>query len=316
MKHTPLWTSLCLLAALTLMAAQGHAAVSPAAAPAPAPVQPTATPGAEPPPGTTRVRQADGMLMVYVPAGEFLMGSAEGEGDPDEHPQHAVFLDAFWIDRTEVTNAQYRQCVEAGACSKPGCWGDSRLNADQQPAACVKWSRADAYCRWAGARLPTEAEWEKAARGTDGRIYPWGNEFDGTRLNFCDKNCASAWRDSSADDGYAHTAPVGSYPAGASPYGALDMAGNVWEWAADWYAADTYARSPERNPSGPDSGQYRVQRGGSWADDEYSVRSAAHGGDDPLVAYGDVGFRCAVSASALAAPAEGKAKPTASTSSP
>jgi formylglycine-generating enzyme required for sulfatase activity len=272
------------------------------------PVPPTATsvpPTPAPGIGTTRVREeTDGAEMVYVPAGEFLMGSTEADSDAygDEKPQHTVNLDAFWIDRTEVTNAQFRRCVEAGACRAPtACdWGEPTYNdagkADH-PVVCVDWEQANAYCRWAGARLPTEAEWEKAARGTGGRVYPWGNDFDCRKGNFDDEqeldddvvpggpNC----------DGYLRTAPVGSYPAGASPYGALDMAGNVWEWAADWYDAGYYANSPAANPKGPDSGESRVLRGGSWGTNWSYVRAAYRNDYDPTNRAANLGLRCAAS---------------------
>ena len=236
--------------------------------------------------------------MVAVPESDFAMGSPDGEGGDDERPQHTVTLDAFWIDRTEVNNAQYRKCVEAGTCSQPSCWDQSSLNAGAQPVVCVDWNQATAYCAWTGARLPTEAEWEKAARGTDGRTYPWGNDFDGGKVNFCDKNCEFDWKDSNADDGYGRTALVGSYPAGASPYGALDMAGNVWEWVADWYAADTYGRSSASNPPGPDSGDQRVMRGGSWHYGRDYARCAYRYGGDPYSRdYSYIGFRCAMGTS-------------------
>jgi serine/threonine-protein kinase len=233
---------------------------------------------------------------VYVPLGEFIMGSDEGESD--EQPVHTVYLDAFHIDRTEVTNAQYQKCVEAGACQVPiSCEGGEPTYGDVSKAdhavICVNWNDARAYCAWAGKRLPTEAEWEKVARGTDGRTYPWGNTSDGSRLNFCDRNCQFDWKDSNADDDYAQTAPVGSYPQGASPYGALDMAGNVWEWVADWYDSGYYSQSPARNPPGPDSGEYRVLRGGSWLNGAADVRSAARFWFVPAARYLDVGFRCA-----------------------
>ncbi len=275
--------------------------------PTPVPTEPAA--------GATRLRDSDGMTMVYVPAGEFLMGSSDAQVEkatqdcktvyPDcsrdfftpEQPQHRVTLDAVWIDRTEVTNAQYKACVDAGACRASGCADKSSFNGAAQPVVCIDWEQAKGYCRWAGGRLPTEAEWEKAARGTDARTYPWGNTFDGSRLNYCDKNCELNWKDVGGDDGYARTAPVGSYPAGASPYGALDMAGNVAEWVADWYDAGYYARSPERNPPGPDSGQLRVVRGGSWYGDRFDVRSAMRSVHAPTNTYNGVGFRCGVSAS-------------------
>jgi len=216
--------------------------------------------------------------MVYVPAGEFIMGS--DEGDSDEQPVHTVYLDAFYIDKTEVTNAQYRKCVEAGACDAPSdtiYYDDG--NYAQRPVVFVNWYQADDYCRWAGKRLPSEAEWEKAARGTDGRTYPWGEGIDCDHAQYY--GCGGG------------TVPVGSRPKGASPYGVLDMAGNVWEWVADWYGKDYYSRSPGRNPSGSDSGEYRVLRGGSWSSEAYVVRSAYRHWNDPGSRGSGVGFRCA-----------------------
>ena len=193
-------------------------------------------------------RGVDGMVMVYVPAGEFLMGSDESPF-PQEKPQHLVTLDGFWIDRVEVSNAQYRLCVGAGDCAESKAWTDSNLNGDEQPAL-VLWEAAQTYCEWVGGRLPTEAEWEKAARGTDGRTWPWGSEFQPDRANL-----------SGDDDGYEFTAPVGSFPTGVSPYGLLDMAGNAAEWVADWYDAEAYAHSPAQNPTGPGGGDQKVIRG-------------------------------------------------------
>jgi formylglycine-generating enzyme required for sulfatase activity len=229
--------------------------------------------------GATQTRSADGMVMVYVPAGQFTMGS--NDGADDEKPVHTVTLDAFWIDRTEVTNAQYQKCVAAGACSASSYADDSRYNGSQQPVVGVSWNDADAYCRWAGARLPTEAEWEKAARGTNGRIYPWGNERP---------DCNKAQYGGCA----GQTVPVGSKAARASPYGALDMAGNAWEWVNDWYDSGYYAISPTSNPQGPDSGDYRVLRGGSWNFGESDVRAANRYDVVPTYRGDGVGFRCVV----------------------
>jgi len=247
--------------------------------------------------------------MVYVPAGEFIMGSDKGHRD--EQPVHTVYLDAFYIDRTEVSNAQFAQFLNEQSNQQEGgvTWLDigawhclitesggqyqPKSGYEDHPVIEVSWYGAEAYCQWAGNRLPTEAEWEKAARGTDGRTYPWGNTFDGSKGNFCDKNCTYDHKDPSMDDGYARTAPVGSYPAGGSPYGALDMAGNVWEWVADWYDGGYYAASPESNPKGPASGDSRVIRGGSYSNNEANVRAAYRGSFAPDVPYSWVGFRCA-----------------------
>jgi len=187
---------------------------------------PTVTPTRTPAPADTWIRPADNAVMVYVPAGEFEMGSADGSND--EKPEHRVYLDAFWIDKTEVTNAQYQRCVMAGACKESWYANDANSAGDAQPVVGVEHYMAEAYCEWVGARLPTEAEWEKAARGTDGRSYPWGNE---------EATCEYAvMKDGSGNGcGEDKTWPVGNKPLGASPYGALDMAGNVWEWVADWY---------------------------------------------------------------------------------
>ncbi len=248
--------------------------------------------------GSTWTRPADGMLMVYVPAGEFSMGS--NDENPDEKPMHTVSLDAYWIDKTEVTNAMYAVCVEKGACQPPSYSGSNTRGSyyrDAQyagyPVIYVDWNKAQAYCQWAGVRLPTEAEWEKAARGMDGRNYPWGNTFDGSKANYCDRNCSNDWvADKNQDDGYAETSPVGAYPSGASPYGALDMAGNVWEWVNDWYGETYYSESPLQNPQGPSSGSYRVLRGGSWYSSEDVLRSAIRNGLDPTNTNNNNGFRC------------------------
>jgi formylglycine-generating enzyme required for sulfatase activity len=258
-------------------------------------IRPTATPPSVPTPIETMVRFKDGKIMVYIPAGEFLMGSAETDlqADDDEKPLHSIYLDAFWIDKTEITNSQYQLCLNEGRCMPPQKLG-KRFEEDYQPVIGVNWLQAAAYCEWSGGRLPTEAEWEKAARGVDGRIYPWGDRFDGSRLNFCDINCIADWKDRRADDGYEYTAPVGNYPKGASPYGVLDMSGNVWEWTADWYDPHYYANSPLKNPTGPASGQQRVVRGGSWYYYGTNLRVPNRHRDSPTYRYDNIGFRCVV----------------------
>jgi formylglycine-generating enzyme required for sulfatase activity len=254
-----------------------------------------------PPPisGDIQTRILDGMSIVYVPSGEFTMGSDEEEVDfalqqcqgygtncrrryfSVEMPAHQVILDGFWLDQTEVTRDQYARCEAAGFCEAPQCQSPS----GDHPVVCVTWEQALVYCQWAGGRLPTEAEWEYAARGLDGNRYPWGVEFDGTLLNYCDANCDLSKRDDAFDDGYAETAPVGSYPEGASWVGALDMAGNVWELVADW--------NGDYLPAGPINGSRKVARGGSWHASPDHLRSAlrTHLGIDQQSNH--AGFRCA-----------------------
>jgi eukaryotic-like serine/threonine-protein kinase len=228
------------------------------------------------------------------------MGAAETdlEASADEKPQHRVYLDTFGMDRTEVTNAMFAKCVAAGACHErrysPYLWGvASRTHPDyfgnpayaSYPVIMLDGDEAAAYCRWAGRRLPTEAEWEKAARGTDARPYPWGTaEPDCRRANFF--GCAQ------------DTVEVAALPDGASPYGALNMAGNVWEWTADWYAAGYYRQSPERNPSGPAAGQEHTLRGGGLTALKNNLRVTTRVGGVYHWADGEAGFRCASSAAA------------------
>jgi formylglycine-generating enzyme required for sulfatase activity len=276
---------------------------------------PTPIPSMVPLAVETRIRPQDEAVMVFVPAGEFLMGST-GFANPNEKPQHTVSLDAFWIDRTEVTVAQFRRFVgqtgyrtRAEEQGRAFAWVESAMEwqevegadwlhpfgpqssaEDTHPVVQVAWADAEAYCAWAGGSLPAEAQWEKAARGADGRSYPWGNVFDGTLVNYCDASCPGG--DQVFNDGYRFTAPVGSYPDGASPYGALDMSGNVWEWTADYYGAGYYAVSPAQNPTGPESGQYRVLRGGSWNHDRSGMRTAFRLDSPPGMSVDNFGFRC------------------------
>ena len=207
----------------------------------------------------------------------------------DEEPVHPVVLDAFSIDKNEVTNALYKACEDQGACTAPQAsnsntqsnyYGNSTF--DDYPVIYVTWDQAKAYCEWRGARLPTEAEWEKAARGTDERTYPWGEKIDEFFANF--------------NFIVGDTTAVGSYEKGKSPNGVYDMAGNVWEWVADWYSDTYYGRSPKENPPGPASGEMRVLRGGSWGLWGVSVSTSYRYARDPAEGSPDLGFRCAMDA--------------------
>lgn len=267
-----------------------------------------------PQPGSTRLAPKDSMTLLYIPAeGDFLMGSASGL--TDEQPQHPVYLDPYWLDQTEITNAMYRQCLQAGKCTPPY----TRTDFDDpefadHPVVSVSWEQARDYCTWAGRRLPTEAEWEKAAiwdpAANAQRTYPWGDDYDCRMGNFDDELALDASimpNTPEGCDGYIRTAPVGSYPQGASPYGALDLGGNVWEWVHDAFlevdpltgtVTNYYAVSPRANPQGVDPAltDYRVVRGGSWSTLFGYGRSAYrlwYGLDDT---YPDIGFRCALTA--------------------
>jgi formylglycine-generating enzyme required for sulfatase activity len=260
---------------------------------------------------------------VRIENGTFMMGSPESEGDTNEHPQIRVRLSAYCIDRTEVTVAAYRECVSAGICPSPPTtvnypgynasdvqyWSQhcnaTRTDREDHPVNCVDWNHANTYCRWQGGRLPTEAEWEFAARGSDGRRYPWGNQApDATRLNACGPECQTAIRRSGREQGvmfdqgdnFPSTSPVGSFPRGASPYGVMDMAGNVWEWTGDWYS-DSYRTATNlgvvMNRLGPSEGTYRVFRGGGWMSDDITyARAAVRDRYVPSIRFNFVGFRC------------------------
>jgi formylglycine-generating enzyme required for sulfatase activity len=238
--------------------------------------------------GSLMVSDKDGMVLVYVPAGEFTMGA--DNDNADNAPQHRVVLDAFWIDQTEVTNALYAKCVDANQCdpparvnsyTRPTYFGDPEY--EDYPVIYVNWNMAKTYCEWAGRRLPTEAEWEKAARGTDARAYPWGNASPkDSLLNYNGNN--------------GDTTMAGKYPEGASMYGALDMAGNVLEWVQDWYDETYYQDSPLSNPAGPEFGQLRVLRGGSWHVGDSVARSDYRYRVDLKNIGMIIGFRCALDA--------------------
>ena len=219
--------------------------------------------------------------VVAVPAGTFVMGcdpAVDTRCEPDELPAHAVTLAAFEIDRDEVSQAAFADCVDDGACDPPTGAYDPEATGDLA-VTFVTWEQATAFCAWAERRLPTEAEWERAARGDDGRIYPWGN---------APPDCALANLFGCGDA----VQPVGGHPAGASPYGALDMAGNVMEWTADFYAEDYYATSPPENPTGPATGTTHAKRGGSYMGDIDTLRAANRVTGFP-VGLPNLGFRCA-----------------------
>ncbi len=255
----------------------------------------TMTVRTESPIGTVQVNPIDNATMVYVPHGPFLMGSTSEDAYAelfDEAPQHTVILDGYWIYKYEVTVAQFRAfCTATGYTydwtgNKPP-WGWI----DSHPVVNVNWADARAYAAWAGAIIPTEAQWEKAARGTDGRFYPWGRVWD------CEK--CNDWDDHNPLGGGYHasrTAPTGSYPDCVSPYGAYDQSGNVWEWCADWYGKTYFSVSPLLNPTGPTSGPGRVARGGGWADIDYPLycRITNRYYYVPTTMLRWLGFRCAM----------------------
>lgn len=264
----------------------------------------TEEPSVNPTPTNTSGQLDIQVEWINIPAGEFIMGS-----NPDEpyffgaeSPRHKVILDEYWIQRTEVTNKLYRLCVEAEACQPPRVIKSSTRDDyytnpsyDDYPVINVSYNNALSFCKVVGGRLPTEAEWEKAARGTEGYLYPWGNEeLNASFANFCDTGCPHPDEaELSFDDGYRDTAPIESYPAGASPYNILDMAGNVLEWTSDWYDANYYAVSPYENPLGSSTGTKHPIRGGSWYSARAGLRTSARASLSPDSIYDTVGFRCA-----------------------
>lgn len=283
----------CSPAATQTLSPTSTVTLPPSATPSPSrPLPPTPTliptltsrpPSATPLPGQTPLPpdyiDPLGVPMRAVPEADFIMGSDSGH--VDDQPAHTVYLDAFYIDKYEVTNAFYKACVDGGGCVAPdqSPFDDDNYghpNSGDYPMRLANWYIAKAYCEWRGACLPTEAEWEKAARGTDGRTYPWGQVKDCSRGNF--ENC---------QDG---PTKVGAYESGKSPYGVYDMAGNVQEWVADWYSADYY--SPSSNPQGPASGVERVLKSSHWVMREHG--SAGRSWFEPdFVGKGTFGFRCA-----------------------
>ncbi|MBW6474256.1 MAG: SUMF1/EgtB/PvdO family nonheme iron enzyme [Anaerolineaceae bacterium] len=260
-------------------------------------------------PITTRVNPNDLAVMVYVPEGNFTMGSNNNNANEREKPEHIVFLDTYYIYQHEVTNAQFAKFTKSTGYETdaekdgsshviiddkwektPGVYwaepegpGSDIVGRESHPVVHVSWNDAQAYCQWAGTRLPTEAEWENAARGTDRRIYPWGNASPSCeKANF--SGCVGG------------TTPVGSYPLGASPYGAMDMAGNAFEWVSDWYRQDYYKFADDQNPTGPDDGIFRIYRGGAWSSNIFNLRVTNRPRIYPETTMSRFGFRCATSA--------------------
>jgi formylglycine-generating enzyme required for sulfatase activity len=266
--------------------------------------------------------------MVYIPAGYVEIGSSDQEISQameifknaeniepvhnwfdDEVPKHKVWMEAFYLDKYEVTNREYMKFVRAGGYSKeifwsadglewlsekeisaPECFDDSRFNDPDHPIVCINWYEASAYAKWAGKRLPTEAEWERAARGESKRMFPWGDDAsadNGYRANY------HPGGEAQDKDGHRFTAPVTAFPNGVSPFGIFQMAGNVWEWCEDWYGENYYAKSPKKNPYGPRNGLEKIVRGGSWLNSIISIRTPYRSYVDPKLRYSHIGLRCA-----------------------
>ncbi len=278
----------------------------PTATPSPVPPTPTSKPKL----GNAWQRPADDMLMLYIPGSTFIMDSDEAA--------HDVTLDAFWMDQTEVTNAQFAQFVEeTGYVTSAETEGNAGVydgedkeveganwqhpqgltsdltGLEQHPVVQISWEDANAYCQWADAELPTEAQWEYASRGTGGSYYPWSAYFHEKGGNFCDVNCLTSEGDTVVDDGFALTAPVGSYPGDVSWAGVLDLGGNVSEFVFDWMTADYYMTSPSHNPTGPESGEARTLRGGNFVSERTWMGGLKRLNQVPTSRYDSFGFRCA-----------------------
>lgn len=266
----------------------------------------TLTPTETQPQFEVRVNEIDQAELIRIPAGEFIMG-VNAEDDPlfwgAEGPAHLVTVDEYWIYRTEVTNGMYQRCVADKQCPRPGksessiateYYGNAKY--EDYPVVYVSYVHAASYCIWAGGKLPTEAQWEKAARGEDGRLYPWGNQTNtNERANLCGSECTRGGEQQSGhSDSYPGPAPVGSFPNGASPYGLLDMAGNVWEWVFDYFNPQYYDSSVYDNPLGPASGTRRGIRGGGWNNPHSGVRTVARTSLGPDLTMDTVGFRCVI----------------------
>jgi formylglycine-generating enzyme required for sulfatase activity len=262
-------------------------------------------------PPSLAVPVRDEVEMVAIPAGEFIMGSDDPGADINEKPASKVFVGGFLIDKFEVTNARYLRCITAGACTRPVGRGYDESRKADLPVTIVSWQQAVTYCRWVGKRLPTEAEWEKAARGSDGRRFPWGDRFETDRANVRGPSTSPAARDPIGES--PHGAPyvvattaVGSYPKGASPYGVMDAAGNVWEWTSSLYTPYPYDAQDGRED--PNTRGSRVERGGSWYFDPWHARATRRTAAGHIYRrVSDLGFRCAKSASLT----EGEASPQA-----
>jgi formylglycine-generating enzyme required for sulfatase activity len=244
---------------------------------------------------TAAFAQIDDTEMVQIPAGEFQMG-CDPEVDTCFGPieaLHTVYLDAFEIDKYEVNYRRYQVCIDAGFCSAPGVGGMFNYgwpNIEMLPVNAVDWDQARTFCEFEGKRLPTEAEWEKAARGSnDTRMFPWGNEAPSCNYAVMDTELAG-----NLGCGTGNVMPIGSKPAGASPYGVMDMAGNVWEWTNDWFDENYYANSPTNNPQGPETGSYKVTKGGDFFSRQgYEVRISGKFQYYPTNPSPAIGFRCA-----------------------